>query len=328
MMQREITGLQTTTARTQKALVAQTGAFILATIVMIVVMAYILSWPIRQLNKSVERLGQGDFKTPVLVNGPRDIEAVGEKLDWLRKRLDTLEQEKTKFMAHISHELKTPLASIREGAALLNEGLVGDLNDKQQDVVSILVNNSVLLQRLIENIISFNMAQAGQQAPAFERIDLKELVEKAVYDQRTKMIGRAIKGDIKLARTEVYGDRKKLETIFENLFSNAVTFCPNGGTIGCRLNSDKEKAVCIIFDSGAGVAKEEAEKIFQPFYQAETGAYSTIKGSGLGLAIVREYVRHHNGYISLLNPGEPGARFGVTLPVHMPSKTVVDVHAA
>jgi two-component system sensor histidine kinase GlrK len=278
-------------------------------------MAFILSWPIRQLNKSVERMGKGDFKTPVLVTGPLDVEAVGEKLDWLRKRLDALEQEKSKFMAHISHELKTPLASIREGAALLNEGLVGELNEKQQDVAVILMNNSVLLQKLIENIISFNMAQAGQKSPEFREIDLSELLEKVAGDQKTRMMARNITADIRLEKSIIQGDAKELETIFENLFSNAVKFGPSGGTVGCRLSSDRKKAACIIYDTGPGVAGEEADKIFQPFHQADADTYSVDRGSGLGLAIVKEYVKHHNGSVRLLNPGEPGARFGVILPV-------------
>ena len=326
MMQSEVAGLQKTTAEAQNALVSQTGAFILATIIMIGVMAFILSWPIRQLNKSVERMGNGDFKTPVLVSGPLDVEKVGEKLDWLRKRLDALEQEKSKFMAHISHELKTPLASIREGAALLNEGLVGELNEKQQDVASILINNSVLLQKLIENIISFNMAQAGQKAAEFSEIDLSALLKKVAGDQKTKMMARDITADIVLEKTKIYGNEKELETVFENLFSNAVKFCPSGGKVGCRLSNDKKKAACIIYDTGPGVAEGEEDKIFQPFHQADTDTYSIVKGSGLGLAIVKEYVKHHNGTVRLLNPGEPGARFGVILPIAKEPPTRSELH--
>ena len=260
-------------------------------------------------------MGGGDFKTPVLVTGPMDVEAVGEKLDWLRKRLDALEQEKSKFLAHISHELKTPLASIREGAALLSEGVVGELNEKQHDVTSILVNNSVLLQDLIENIIDFNMAKAGQKSRKPVEIDLKELIKKVAYDQRAKLLSRDLTLDMRLEETAVQGDQKELETVIENLFSNAIKFSPNGGTVGCRLSSDKLKAACIIYDSGPGIEKSDADKIFQPFYQADVSQNSVVKGSGLGLAIVQEYLKHHGGTISLLNPGEPGARFGITLPI-------------
>jgi two-component system sensor histidine kinase GlrK len=320
MVESEVDGLKTTTAEAQHALVSQTITFILATIFMIAIMAFLLSWPVRQLNKSVERLGRGDFKTPVLVTGPLDVEAVGEKLDWLRKRLDALEQEKSKFLAHISHELKTPLASIREGASLLNEELVGDLNDKQQEVASILVNNSILLQGLIENIIDFNMAQAGQKLLDISPVDFKALLEKVAQAQTAKMIGREIQLDLKLEEATVYGDCKQLETIFENLFSNAVKFSPQGGTVGCRLNGDRKSVACIVFDSGPGIAIEEKDKIFQPFYQVETSTSTVVKGSGLGLAIVKEYVKYHHGTLSLLNPGKPGARFGVTLPRRRESK--------
>ena len=315
MVKKEVEGLKTTTAEAQHVLVSQTITFILATIFMIAVMAFLLSWPVRQLNKSVERLGNGDFKTPVLVTGPLDVEAVGEKLDWLRKRLDALEQEKSKFLAHISHELKTPLASIREGAALLSEELVGDLNDKQLEVSSILVNNSILLQELIENIIDFNMSQAGQKSLDVSPVELKALLQKVAHAQTAKMIGRDIRLDMRLDEATVYGDRKQIETIFENLFSNAIKFSPDGGTVGCRLTGGRKSVACIVFDSGPGIAEEEKNNVFQPFYQVETAAHSVVKGSGLGLAIVKEYVRNHHGNISLLNPGKPGARFGVTLPI-------------
>ena len=320
MVESQVDGLKTTTAEAQHALVSQTITFILATIFMIAIMAFLLSWPVRQLNKSVERLGKGDFKTPVLVSGPLDVEAVGEKLDWLRKRLDALEQEKSKFLAHISHELKTPLASIREGAALLSEELVGDLNDKKLEASLILVNNRILVQGLIENIIDYNMAQAGQKSLDVSPVDLKALLEKVAQAQTAKMIGREIQLDLKLQEATVYGDCKQIETIFENLFSNAVKFSPSGGTVGCRLTADKKSVACIIFDSGPGIDKEEQDKVFQPFYQVETTAHSVVKGSGLGLAIVKEYVKHHHGTLSLLNPGEPGARFGVTLPISRETK--------
>ena len=83
--------------------------------------------PVHQLDRSIERLGEGNFTTPILVSGPRDLEAIGKKLDWLRRRLDVLDREKAKLLAHISHELKTPLASIKEGAGLLKDGVVGPL---------------------------------------------------------------------------------------------------------------------------------------------------------------------------------------------------------
>ncbi len=85
--------------------------------------------------------------------------------------------------------------------------------------------------------------------------------------------------------------------------------------VGCRLRSDRTKVTCIVYDSGPGIPLGDEEAIFRPFYQVETKAHSVVKGSGLGLAIVREYLNRHDGTIRLLNAGESGARFCVTLPL-------------
>jgi two-component system sensor histidine kinase GlrK len=151
--------------------------------------------------------------------------------------------------------------------------------------------------------------------PRKDHIDLKPLIEKVAHNQMTRTIGRQIRLDIKLIEATVYGDRKELESIFENLFSNAVKFCPNGGVVGCRMSADDINVACIIFDTGPGIGIDEKDKIFQPFYQVETTAFSMVKGSGLGLAIVREYLNHHNGTVEVLNPGKQGARIGLTLPL-------------
>ncbi|MBE0584122.1 MAG: ATP-binding protein, partial [Desulfofustis sp.] len=129
-----------------------------------------------------------------------------------------------------------------------------------------------------------------------------------------RVLGRDITINVSVAEVLVNGDRKELETIFENLFSNAIKFTPPGGTVGCRVRADRKNIACIVYDSGPGIPVGEEEKIFQPFYQVEMNTRSIVKGSGLGLAIVREYVKRNGGTIRVLNPGEPGARFGVTLP--------------
>jgi two-component system sensor histidine kinase GlrK len=173
----------------------------------------------------------------------------------------------------------------------------------------------VVLQELIENIISFNMAQARGETKKKSPIDLEELIEKVAHDQMTRTMGRDVTLDVQLLHATVDGDRSELEAVFENLFSNAVKFSPVGGVIGCRLSCSRTNVACIIYDNGPGIGSEEAGKIFQPFYQADAGAQSVVRGSGLGLAIVKEYLERHGGTIKLLNPGERGARFGITLPL-------------
>lgn len=117
--------------------------------------------PIGQIDQSIRLLGNGRFQEPVRVQGTRDLEYLGQRLDWLRVRLGELDQEKRRFLHHISHELKTPLCAIREGSELLSEEIVGGLNANQHGIATILKNNCLRLQKLIEDLIAFGTARAS-----------------------------------------------------------------------------------------------------------------------------------------------------------------------
>ncbi|HFQ89333.1 MAG TPA: HAMP domain-containing histidine kinase, partial [Desulfobulbus sp.] len=149
----QVDALKEKVSRDKETLIWQTSGLIGFSALLIAVFMVLISKPVRQIDKGIERLGDGDFNTPVEVFGPRDLEALGRKLDWLRQRLAKLDREKVKMVAHISHELKTPLASIKEGVGLLRDELVGPMNRRQEDVVAILDKNCGKLQKLIENIL-------------------------------------------------------------------------------------------------------------------------------------------------------------------------------
>ncbi len=141
MMILEVESLKEQVQDNKNTLVWQVSGLIGFSVLLVVLFISLINKPVRQLDRSIERLGEGDFATPILVSGPRDLEDFGSKLDWLRKRLNVLDREKVKMLAHISHELKTPLSSIKEGAGLLKDGLLGPLSDNQAEVVGILDNN-------------------------------------------------------------------------------------------------------------------------------------------------------------------------------------------
>ena len=118
-------------------------------------LSLLVARPIRQLDSAIGQLGESGFSKPIEVKGPTDLERLGRQLEWLRIRLLELAQEKNKFLRHMSHELKTPLANIREGTELLLDGSVGELEQPQREVTDILRMNGLKLQQLIENLLSF-----------------------------------------------------------------------------------------------------------------------------------------------------------------------------
>ncbi|WP_028580761.1 sensor histidine kinase [Desulfogranum japonicum] len=313
LMIAEVDALKESVQKNKTTLVWQVTGLIGFSVLLVILFISIIVKPVSQIDKAIERLGEGDFATPVAVSGPIDLESLGEKLNWLRKRLAKLDREKVKMIAHISHELKTPLASIKEGAGLLKDGLVGALSASQEEVVNILDTNCVKLQRLIENILDFNMAEAKESPIDLTEINLGELLREVAADHHNLMLARNITLQMALDAALVSGNRKQIKTIFDNLLSNAVKFSPDSSTIDIYMRNKVDTVSVIVEDQGEGISEEDRPQIFLPFFKGKKSSQSGIKGSGLGLAITKEYVQNCGGSIRLL-PSERGARFSVTLP--------------
>jgi len=310
----EVEGLRLKVNHNKKKLVWQTSGLIAFAVLITVMFISLIFRPVKQIDKGIERLGDGNFHTPITVSGPRDLENLGRKLDWLRKRLAKLDREKVKLVAHISHDLKTPLASIKEGAGLLRDELVGSINDQQKEVVGILDKNCSKLQKLIENILNFNMAQAKKTPLQKDRMQLDRLIGEVVADHRNSILARHIQLEEHLPPVTIDGNQNQLKTVFDNLLSNAVKFTPDKGKIRIQLKTHGKLASILVEDSGCGIDDEERSQIFSPFFRGKGAEKSVIKGSGLGLAISREYIQNHGGTIRLL-PDSKGAHFIVNLPL-------------
>jgi two-component system sensor histidine kinase GlrK len=127
-IERELNNLQASTRRAQQVSAWQTAALVPCTLILVVIFTLLIARPIRQIDRAIAQLGKSGFSKPIDVKGPTDLERLGRQLEWLRVRLLELAQEKNRFLRHMSHELKTPLANIREGTELLLDGTVGELD--------------------------------------------------------------------------------------------------------------------------------------------------------------------------------------------------------
>jgi two-component system sensor histidine kinase GlrK len=286
-------------------------------ILLAVALAFLISRPVARIDRAIHRLGAGDFSTGISVGGPKDLQELGNRLDWLRCRLVELEGEKRKLLAHVSHDLKTPLTAIREGTELLLEGVVGPLTPEQQEVAQIMHQNSIELQRLIENLLDLSTASARPASlPApegLETVALRDLVEEVLADHKPALLKKEIRMESRLEEVGVFGRAVQLRTVFDNLLGNAVKFTPPGGTVGVAIARIATGASIEVWDSGPGVQPGEQARIFEPFFQGSLHGSGPVKGSGLGLSIAHEHVKAHGGKLELLE-STVGARFRVTLP--------------
>ena len=180
----ELAALQESTQRAQRISAWQTVALIPGTIVLVLFFTLLVAKPIRQIDLAINQLGQSGFAKPITIKGPTDLERLGRQLDWLRIRLLELAQEKNRFLRHMSHELKTPLANIREGTELLLDGAVGELDADQREVTDILRLNGLKLQQLIENLLSFSAWQAKSEILTLSDFPIRSLVISVAKAQR------------------------------------------------------------------------------------------------------------------------------------------------
>jgi two-component system sensor histidine kinase GlrK len=307
--------LQENTLSAQQALAWQSAALIPGTLVLVVLFLLLVGRPMRQVDRAIRELGEGDFSRPITVSGPNDIETLGRQLEWLRHRLKESTDEKNKFLRHMSHELKTPLANIREGTELLLDGSVGPLDIQQQEVTGILRDNGVKLQKLIENLLTFSAWQTQTASLDLAEFELKPMVFSVLSQHRLVLSNRKIRLQLKVSAINVQADEGKLRLVLENLLSNAIKFTPNGGTIHVGAAMQGGELVIDVGDTGPGVHPEDGERIFEAFYQGRRPQGGPVGGTGIGLSVVAECVQAHGGTVQLLRDGEPGAHFQVRLPL-------------
>ena len=314
---RELKQLQAETEKVRRRLYWQSLALIPITVGLIGMFALVLARPIRQIDAVISAIGHGQLSEPVKVQGPSDLQALGRQLEWLRVRLQDIAEERNRFLRHMSHELKTPLANIREGTELLLEGAVGPLNGEQREVASILRDNSLRLQRLIENLLSYSEWQAKRSDLEVGEIRLLPLVKSAIETYQLPLNAHRLRLDLQVPDLTLAADREKLHLILDNLISNAVKFTPDGGTITVRAACDSagKYLVLDVADTGPGVPLEERPRVFAAFYQGATPQGGLVRGTGIGLSVVQEFVTAHGGSVEIVDGEFPGAHFRVRLPL-------------
>jgi two-component system sensor histidine kinase GlrK len=219
----------------------------------------------------------------------------------------------------MSHELKTPLANIREGTELLMDGAVGELDSNQREVAAILRENGIKLQRMIENLLSFSAWQTSSVGLETSEFRLRPLVKQVLENQQLTLLSQRVRLDVRVEDVVLVADRGKIRLILENLVSNAVKYSPKGGAIFLRGRAASGQLVLDVADSGPGIPLEDRKNIFEAFYTGRAARSTAVKGTGIGLSVVLEFVSAHTGTVEIVDGEFPGAHFRITMPIRTTS---------
>jgi two-component system, NtrC family, sensor histidine kinase GlrK len=278
------------------------------------VITFLLAKPIRRMDSAIRDLGEGHYEKTISIDGPGDLRILGSRLDWLRKELKDVNAQKQQFLRHVSHELKTPLTAIREATELLHDGIGGSLSRQQNEIIQIMRDNSIRLQKMIENLLNYTKVDSSKAKTKLLPIDLNNVIHNVLKAHALTVKNKHLKINVQSNIDEnIISNEEKLSIILDNLITNAINYSPESSQLNIVTNAEPEWFVIDVEDSGPGLAKEDAEKIFEPFFRGNTVHNGLISGSGLGLTIVKDIVETLDGEINLI-PSKSGAHFCVRLP--------------
>ncbi|MGZ8184104.1 MAG: sensor histidine kinase [Methylobacter sp.] len=302
----------------EEGLLVKGAVLLVISFIFIAILLAVLSRSMRQLDTGIRRLGSGELEAPIEVTGPSDMRYLGNRLEWLRTHLMELEVSKQQFIHNVAREIELPLENIRTGAELLTSEADEGADSAQADIARLLCSNVDKLKTVSEELVRYSQINAKPEMNRKGIVNMKDLLESVIEDFQASLQAKSISLKKLVKPVEISGVHDQLRSIIEQLLSNAVKYSPANGEIRIMLRDSGAQLELEIEDEGPGIALEEREHVFEPFFRGKTAqGDGNVEGPGLGLAIVREYVANHQGKVDIIDArqDQQGARFRVQLPL-------------
>jgi signal transduction histidine kinase/HAMP domain-containing protein len=248
----------------------------------------------------------------------RDIQEQRHQLEFANERLKELDKLKSGFLSNVSHELRTPLAAVKSLIVNMLDGVTGTLNDKQVRYVTGIKESTERLTRLINDLLDLSVIEKGRTELKPAHFSLTKLLDEVADNLRPTAENKLIRLDAPPAdeTVTVWADRDKIAQVLTNLIGNAVKFTSSQGQVNVSVHKNGAAWVEVsVADTGPGIAPDEANKIFDEFYQVRQSDKKKSRGVGLGLAISRKLVEMHGGKIWVESVVGKGSTFSFTVPM-------------
>lgn len=314
-MSDKLTHLQHQSASTRQTLWLQNALLILTTFALMLWLAGVIARPITALEARIQAVGKRQPLPSSSHYNPKEIQSLNTQIEWLDNHLHALEESKVQFLRHISHELKTPLTTLREGADLLADEVPGPLTTSQHHVVTLLQKSGLSLQQLIEQLLDYNRLQQPYE-PIVQCVELEQCLHTALAPLQLLIQEKNLTISVSSSSHPVQLDGDMLQRIINNLVSNAVYYSDTSGMIEIRCHQTPQQLTVDVSNSGTAITEADAKHIFEPFYQGQRKRGGPLKGSGIGLSIAREASHALDGSLVLKHNEDGQICFRLTVPVH------------
>ncbi len=285
-----------------------------AALILALFLSQILTKPITALSRTMRKMGKGDLSVRVPVRGSGELRELAENYNTMAAQLENLHKTRNQFVSNASHELKTPLATMKimlesmmyqpDMPAELRADFMKDMNHEIDRLTGI-ISDLLVMTRL-----------DSQEEMKRGAVDMTELTKETVRllmpaaEKRGQTLTEEVQEGLSM-----YGDRIKLNQILYNLMENAIKYTPEGGSVHVSLLQEDGNLVWRVRDNGIGIPQEDQEHIFERFYRVDKARSRETGGTGLGLSIVRQMVKMHEGTITVRSDPGKGSEFVVVFPM-------------
>jgi signal transduction histidine kinase len=282
-----------------------------------------VSGPVRDLETGMEAVAGGEFSYRLGIAPSRRDEfgRLSASFYSMSKQLAELDKLKAEFVSVASHELKTPVNVLLGYLQLLQEGVYGELTERQLEVCRTLETQCQALGRLVKQLLDVSRFEAGGGKLEVRRFALGPFLDELETAFQVLALQRGVEFHILRGASLPEGvlwDPDRINEVLGNLLSNAFKFTPRGGRVELRLDAQGESIHMEVRDTGAGIAPAQLPRIFDKFYQADNQESADAEGTGLGLAIAKGIVEAHSGSISVDSTPGVGTTFTIELPIAFP----------
>jgi two-component system sensor histidine kinase GlrK len=293
-----------------------TGAFIIIGILVSLFINRSITVPVSILKRKTKEIGQGNFKGNLNLYSPPELAELAGAFNLMCNKLSELDQMKSDFFSFITHELRTPLSTIKMGMDLLRDGAEGPITEGQKELLTVIEKESYRLIGLVNSLLDLSKMEAGMMSFHLRPQNIAPLINQTIKELGplvdSKKITLEIRGTEGLPILKM--DSERILQALRNIIGNAVKFTPEGGRVKVSARSADHGVEVSIADTGPGIPSENLITIFEKFQQAITDRTLPTQGTGLGLAIAKQIITHHGGKIWAESQLGHGSTFIFFLP--------------
>jgi two-component system sensor histidine kinase GlrK len=303
-------------ARANRIEIVMGAGFILSGIVISILITRSITRPLSFVREKMKQVATGDLESNLDLSSPPEIRDLAQDFNLMRNKLKEMDKIKSDFFSLMAHELRTPLASIKEGTNLLLKDIGEEFREKRKEILTIIAEESNRLIDLTNSLLDLSKMEAGVITLNFETSDIKPLINKAVSGMEPLAMAKNVGIQVEIPQDLpcLKMDEERILQALRNLIGNAVKFTQGGGHVMVSARPVEKGVSVSVADTGPGIPKEDLIAIFDKFRQAAITSYNKIEGTGMGLAIVKHIINAHGGKVWVESEPGQGSTFIFLLP--------------